>query len=91
MSEIESAGCWSRDAGHFQVIHNILANISVGNDDFTCTTDRRRLITAKVRLPAGLSFSVQLQIVQVDDSISTWLKLVTPVQRPHRHRSHLQC
>ena len=38
--EFESAGCWARDAGHFQVIHNILANISVGNDDFTCTTDR---------------------------------------------------
>ena len=32
-----SAQCWLRDAGQFQVIHNILVNISVGNEDFTCS------------------------------------------------------
>ena len=37
--DFDSAACWSRDAGHFQVIHNILANISVGHDDFTCRQD----------------------------------------------------
>lgn len=37
--EIEASGCWMRDAGHFQVIHNILINISVGSDDFTCNQD----------------------------------------------------
>lgn len=35
--ELQSAECWLRDAGHFQVIHNILTNISVGNEDFTCS------------------------------------------------------
>ena len=33
-------GCaigWSRDAGKFQAIMNILSTISVDNDDFTCT------------------------------------------------------
>ena len=28
---------WSRDAGKFQAIMNILSTISVDNDDFTCT------------------------------------------------------
>ena len=36
--EFESAQCWSRDAGHFQVINNILRNITVGDNDFTCDT-----------------------------------------------------
>ena len=34
--EINSAMNWARDAGEFQVIHNILCNISVASYDFTC-------------------------------------------------------
>jgi hypothetical protein len=34
--EIQSAMNWARDAGEFQVIHNILTNISVASYDFTC-------------------------------------------------------
>jgi len=30
---------WSRDAGKFQAIMNILQTISVQNDDFTCTIE----------------------------------------------------
>ena len=33
--DIDSAGCWMRDAGKWQAIHNIVATISVGKDDFT--------------------------------------------------------
>ena len=33
----EQAMGWSRDAGKFQAIMNILETISVQNDDFTCT------------------------------------------------------
>ena len=33
----EQAMGWSRDAGKFQSIMNILSTISVDNDDFTCT------------------------------------------------------
>ena len=33
----EPAMGWSRDAGKFQAIMNILSTISVDNDDFTCT------------------------------------------------------
>ena len=32
----DSAIAWSRDAGKFQAIMNILSTISVDNDDFTC-------------------------------------------------------
>ena len=32
----EQAMGWSRDAGKFQAIMNILSTISVDNDDFTC-------------------------------------------------------
>ena len=31
---------WARDAGKFQAIANILDTIEVGDDDFTCTTNR---------------------------------------------------
>lgn len=34
--EYRSAMGWSRDAGKFQAILNILDTISVDNDDFTC-------------------------------------------------------
>ena len=37
--EIESGVCWLRDAGKFQSIMNILTNISVGRDDYTCPED----------------------------------------------------
>ena len=33
--EFESAGGWSRDAGKFQAIMNILMTIEVGDNDFT--------------------------------------------------------
>ena len=32
-------GAWMRDAGKFQSIMNILTNISVGRDDYTCPQD----------------------------------------------------
>ena len=35
----ESGTCWLRDAGKFQAVMNILCNISVGDDDFTCPDD----------------------------------------------------
>ena len=38
-SNTESAAAWYRDAGKFQSIVNILSNISVGPDDFTCVDD----------------------------------------------------
>ena len=37
--EPKSAMAWLRDAGHFQVIFNVLRNISVGKEDFTCGDD----------------------------------------------------
>ena len=38
--ELDSAGCWMRDAGKFQAIFNILATIGVGQDDFTMPEDK---------------------------------------------------
>lgn len=38
--DMDSAGCWMRDAGKFQAIHNILSTISVGSDDFTTRQDK---------------------------------------------------
>ena len=37
--EIEAAGAWSRDAGHLQVMANILRNIHMGPQDFQVPTD----------------------------------------------------
>ena len=37
--ETKAAMAWLRDAGHFQVIFNILRNVSVGKEDFTCDDD----------------------------------------------------
>ena len=34
--EIECAAAWLRDAGKFQACMNILSNVTVGPDDFTC-------------------------------------------------------
>ena len=33
--EIDAAKLWLKDAGHFQVMNNILINISIGKNDFT--------------------------------------------------------
>jgi hypothetical protein len=32
-----SGGAWGRDAGKFQAVMDILCNVTVGPDDFTCT------------------------------------------------------
>ena len=32
-----SGGCWMRDAGKFQAVMDILCNVTVGPDDFTCS------------------------------------------------------
>ena len=52
----ESAACWYRDAGKFQSLVNILTNISVGSDDFTCIENWRPR-----RLPAAFFLNVLFQ------------------------------
>ena len=37
--DAKAAAAWLKDAGHFQVIFNILRFISVGKEDFTCDPD----------------------------------------------------
>ena len=37
--QLESMGCWMRDAGKFQSIMDILCNIAIGPNDFTCNQD----------------------------------------------------
>ena len=34
---LESMGAWMRDAGKFQGVMDILCNIAIGPDDFTCS------------------------------------------------------
>ena len=34
---LQSMGAWMRDAGKFQAVMDILCNVSVGPDDFTCS------------------------------------------------------
>ena len=38
-NNLESMGCWMRDAGKFQACMDILCNIAIGPDDFTCSQE----------------------------------------------------
>lgn len=37
LGKVEEASSWFKDAGHCQIINRTMLNVSVGNNDFTCS------------------------------------------------------